>query len=134
MNKTLSALLIAVSAAVVLPACASSQGKVGTTQVTETATGPVAEVILKDYEIVMPESVPSGTVTFNITNAGSHDHNLSIDVGGTKKRMDADLKPGATGKLVVALTPGTYDVDCPIGLHSTMGMRRKLAVLGNKYE
>ena len=131
MNKSLSALLIAVSAAVVLSACSSSQGKVGTTQVTQTATGPVAEVILKDYEIVMPESVPSGTVTFNVTNAGSHDHNLSIDVGGTKKRMDADLKPGATGKLVVALTPGTYDIDCPVGMHATMGMRRKLAVLGD---
>jgi len=119
-------------AALILSACSSSQGKVGTTQVTQTAAGPVVEVILKDYEIVMPDSVPPGTVKFNITNAGTHDHNFQIDLSGTKKRLDADLKPGATGTLVVALASGTYDVVCPVSVHSTMGMRRKLIVPGNK--
>ncbi|HEX5070432.1 MAG TPA: cupredoxin domain-containing protein [Vicinamibacterales bacterium] len=127
-----AAVFMAAGAVIMLSACSSSQGKVGTTQVTETAAGPVAEVILKDYEIVMPESVPPGTVKFNITNAGSHDHNFQIEVGDTKKRLDADLKPGATGTLVVALTSGTYDVECPVGLHSTMGMRRKLMVPGGR--
>jgi plastocyanin len=124
--------LVAACAAILLSACSSSQGKVGTTQVTETAAGPVAEVILKDYEIVMPESVPPGTVKFNITNAGTHDHNFQIEVNGTRKHLDNDLKPGATGTLVVALTSGTYDVACPVGMHSTMGMRRKLTVPGSR--
>ena len=89
-------------------------------------------MILKDYEIVMPESVPPGTVKFNITNAGTHDHNFQIDMRGTKKRLDNDLKPGGTATLVVALTSGTYDIECPVGLHATMGMRRKLTVPGNR--
>jgi len=114
----------------VLASCASSQGKVGTTQVTPTVRGNAVEVILRDYEIVMPESVPAGEVTFNITNAGSHDHNLLIDLKGTKRRLDNDLKPGETHALIVPLSPGTYDVICPVGAHSTLGMRRKLTVTG----
>ena len=119
-------------AALILSACSSSQGKVGTTQVTQTAAGPVVEVILKDYEITMPDSVPPGTVKFNITNAGTHDHNFQIDLKGTKKRLDSDVKPGGTATLVVALTSGTYDVECPVGVHATMGMRRKLMVPGDR--
>jgi uncharacterized cupredoxin-like copper-binding protein len=127
-----AAVFVVACAAIMLSACSSSQGRVGTTQVTQTATGPVVEVILKDYEIVMPDSVPPGTVKFNITNAGSHDHNFQIDVGGTKKHLDSDVKPGGTATLVVALTSGTYDVICPVSVHSTMGMRRKLTVPGTR--
>jgi uncharacterized cupredoxin-like copper-binding protein len=124
--------LCAACAVVILVACSSSQGKVGTTQVTQTAAGPVVEVILKDYEIQMPDSVPPGTVKFNITNAGQHDHSFQIDVNGTKKSLEGGLKPGATGTLVVALASGTYDVICPVGVHATMGMRRKLMVPGSR--
>lgn len=125
-----ASLLAVAFAAVTLASCASSQGKVGTTQVTETAKGPAVEVILKDYEIVMPESVPAGTITFNITNAGSHSHNLEIDLRGTKRRLDHDLKPGDTKTLTVALTPGTYDVKCPVSFHAMRGMKRTLTVAG----
>jgi len=125
-----AAALVGAFAVIALASCASSQGKVGSTQVTPTAKGSVVEVILKDYEIVMPESVPSGEVTFNITNAGSHDHNLEIDLKGTKRRLDAALKPGETHALIVPLSPGTYDVLCPMTGHSALGMRRKLTVTG----
>ena len=128
-NRAALALASAI-AVVVLASCASSQGNVGTTQVTPTVRGSAVEVILKDYEIVMPESVPAGEVTFNITNAGSHDHDLEIDLRGTKRRLDKALKPGETGKLIVPLSPGTYDVECPVGAHEQRGMRRKLTVTG----
>lgn len=134
--NSLSKVATAVAAAlatVLLISCASSQGKTGTTQVTQTAKGPAVEVILKDYEIQMPDSVPSGDVTFNITNAGSHDHNFEIDLKGNKRRLDTVLKPGDSHTLTVSLTPGTYDVLCPVGLHSTMGMRRKLTVTGSSH-
>src|SRR4029453_11706789 len=124
--------LVATFAIVTLTSCASSQGKVGSTQVTPTTKGSAVEVILKDYEIQMPDSVPAGEVTFSITNAGAHSHNFEIDLRGTKRRMDNDLKPGETGKLIVALSSGTYDVQCPVGLHSTQGMRRKLTVSGQR--
>ena len=125
-----AALVAAACASVLLISCASSQGKTGTTQVTPTVKGSAVEVILKDYEIQMPESVPAGDVTFNVTNAGSHDHNFEIDLKGNKRRLDNDLKPGDSHTLTVSLTPGTYDVICPVSFHSTRGMRRKLTVTG----
>ena len=63
-----AAALAGAFAVIVLASCASSQGKVGSTQVTPTNKGSVVEVILKDYEIVMPESMPAGEATCNITN------------------------------------------------------------------
>ena len=132
--NTLGRAAAAIAAAlttVLLIGCASSQGKTGTTQVTQTAKGPAVEVILKDYEIQMPDTVPAGEVTFNITNAGSHDHNFEIDLKGGKRHLDSNLKPGDSRTLTVSLTPGTYDVVCPVSLHSTMGMRRKLTVSGS---
>jgi uncharacterized cupredoxin-like copper-binding protein len=124
------AALAAVFATIVLASCASSQGNIGTTQVTQTAKGFAVEVILKDYEIVMPESVPAGEITFNITNAGQHPHNLEVDVAGTNRRLDNDLKPGETHALIVPLSAGTYDIECPVALHAPRGMRRKLTVTG----
>ena len=122
--------LVGAAAVIVLVSCASSQGKVGSTQVTPTTKGSAVEVILKDYEIVMPDSVPAGEVTFNITNAGSHDHSLEIDLKGSKRRLDMPLRPGEMHALIVPLSPGTYDVQCPMTGHSTLGMRRKLTVTG----
>src|SRR5262245_708639 len=125
-----AAALAAAFATVLLISCASSQGKVGTTQVTQTAKGSAVEVILKDYEIQMPESVPAGEVTFNVTNAGSHDHNFEIELRGGKRSLGRVLKPGDTQTLTVGLTPGTYDVVCPVSFHATRGMRKKLTVTG----
>ena len=130
LNRAAVALAAALTT-VFLISCASSQGKTGTTQVTPTAKGAAVEVILKDYEIQMPESVPAGDVTFNITNAGSHDHNFEIDLKSGKRRLENDLKPGDSHTLTVNLTPGTYDVLCPVSFHSTRGMRRKLTVSGS---
>jgi len=128
------AALVAIVAAMVLTSCASSQGKTGATQVTPTARGAAVEVILKDYEILMPESVSAGEITFTVTNAGTHDHNFEVEVGSNnKRRIENGLKPGESKTLVVSLTPGTYSIECPVGLHSTQGMRRKLTVTGFQY-
>jgi uncharacterized cupredoxin-like copper-binding protein len=124
--------VVALVATVAMTACASSQGKTWTTQVTSTARGSTVEVILKDYEIVMPESVPAGEITFNITNAGGHPHNLEVELPGNKRRLDNDLKPGESRTLVVTMIPGTYSIECPVGLHSPQGMRRKLLVTGQQ--
>jgi hypothetical protein len=91
----------------------------------------VAEVILKDYEFRCRNPCRPGTVTFNVTNAGSHDHNLSIDVGGTKKKMDADLKPAPPASLSCAHA-STYDIDCPNRRARVRWGCGKLAVLGNQ--
>jgi uncharacterized cupredoxin-like copper-binding protein len=130
--RTYVVALVALLATIALASCASSQGKIGTTQVTPTARGSAVEVILKDYEILMPESVPAGEVTFSVTNAGNHFHDFEVEVNGQRRHVDNGVKPGETRTLVVALTPGTYSVECPVGMHEQRGMRRKLTVTGQR--
>jgi hypothetical protein len=123
-------ILVAAFAVVALAGCASSQGKVGATKITQTPNGIAVDVILRDYEIIMPESIPSGAVTFNIKNESGHVHNFKIEVNGTDRSLERNLGPGDSGALSVSLTPGEYGIDCPVGLHSMRGMRRTLTVTG----
>ena len=114
--------------ALVTTSCASSQGKVGGTQVTPTATGAQCDVNLKEYEILMPDSVPAGSVTFKVKNTGSHDHSFLIKGTGVDQGLGGPLKTGETKDLTVTLTAGTYDIECPVTGHAALGMRRKLTV------
>jgi hypothetical protein len=122
-----SVILLAL-AALTLVSCASSQGMVGGTRVTPTANGSLVEVNLTEHQILMPNSVPSGTVTFKVSNTGSHAHNLEIEVDDTDRKFETNLKPGETRELTVTLAPGSYDITCPVGAHAMLGMRRTLTV------
>ncbi len=66
-------------------------------------------------------SVPTGTVTFNIKNDGTVDHQFEIQGNGIDKHTD-NIAPGKTGKLTVNLTAGKYEVWCPIPGHKEAGM------------
>ncbi len=66
-------------------------------------------------------SVPTGTVTFNIKNDGTVDHQFEIQGNGIDKKTD-NIAPGKTGKLTVDLTAGKYEVWCPIPGHKEAGM------------
>jgi len=66
-------------------------------------------------------SVPTGTVTFNIKNDGTVDHQFEIQGNGIDKKTD-NIAPGKTGKLTVDLKAGKYEVWCPIPGHKEAGM------------
>ncbi len=111
-----------------LAACHSSQGKIGASQVLHSGEGTVVQVILKEYEIDMPDSLPAGPVTFRVTNSGHHDHTLRIEGAGLDSKIEPNLKGGESKDLQVTLVPGKYRITCPVGPHVSLGMRRTLTV------
>lgn len=130
-NQTMQRLvggLLGIACGTILMASCSSNGKVGGTQVTSTAAGATCDVNLKEYEILMPNTVPAGSVTFKVNNTGKHDHSFHIKGNGVEQGLGGDVKPGETKDMTVTLAAGTYDVDCPVTGHSALGMHRKLTV------
>ncbi len=90
-------------------------------------TGEVVDVTLTEFAIE-PDAltVPAGVpVTFNVVNAGSIDHDFSIDgVDGTTV-----IAAGASDTLEVpALSPGEYAVLCSVAGHDAAGMTASLTV------
>jgi uncharacterized cupredoxin-like copper-binding protein len=125
MSKCTIALL---STSLLLAACSSSQKATGNTTVTRTAAGTNVQVLLDEYKIHMPTTIPPGDVTFNIKNTGSHSHNIEINGQGVDAKLAHDLEPGQTADLHVKLAPGKYKVWCPVGPHANLGMRLELTV------
>jgi uncharacterized cupredoxin-like copper-binding protein len=119
-----------ITALLVLPlaACASSQNATGNTTYTRVGQGVQVQVLLDEYKIHMPTRIPSGEVTFNVKNTGSHTHCIEINGEGLDAKLIEDLKPGESADLHVTLAPGIYRVWCPVGPHAAMGMRLDLTV------
>jgi hypothetical protein len=72
------------------------------------------QVNVTDQELQMPESLPTGATTFQVTNAGSHEHSFGIVGPAGDKTLDKTLKPGETATLDMVLDEGTYRVYCPV--------------------
>ena len=90
----------------------------------------MVSVELVEFEIRMPEELPAGETTFEVTNAGTFPHNLEIEGQGVEAVLDANLEPGQSGTLEVELAAGTYEVYCPVGNHEAEGMRLEVTVTG----
>jgi len=71
-----------------------------------------------------------GTVRFVVHNTGKYRHALAIAGPGVKSKRTALIRPGRTAKLVVKLSPGTYELWCPVPGHAAQGMKAKLTVTG----
>jgi uncharacterized cupredoxin-like copper-binding protein len=68
-------------------------------------------------------SVPHGTVTFTVKNAGKVGHDFKI--GGKKTAV---LKPGKSAKLTVTLKAGKAAYLCTVPGHAAAGMKGTLTV------
>jgi uncharacterized cupredoxin-like copper-binding protein len=102
-----------------------------TTEGTPPAEGAAVEVVLTEFAIDMPTSVPAGTVSFDIANSGTMAHNFEVEGEGVEESLDEDLDPNQAETLTVELAPGTYTVYCPIGDHREQGMEVELEVTGS---
>ena len=88
----------------------------------------VVSVELVEFEIRMPDELPAGETTFEVTNAGETEHNFEIEGQGIEEAFEENLQPGETRSMTVDLEPGTYEVYCPVGNHAAQGMRLELTV------
>jgi uncharacterized cupredoxin-like copper-binding protein len=68
-------------------------------------------------------SVPHGTVTFTLKNAGKVGHDFKI--GGKKTPV---VSPGKTAKLTVTLKAGKQAYSCTVPGHAAAGMKGTLKV------
>ena len=109
-------------------ACASSQKSTNGTTYTKTSSGSIVQVDLDEYHIHMPTAFPGPMVTFHITNTGAHDHSFKISGNGISQQLTSDLKPGQYADMSATLTPGQYDVICPLLGHADLGMRLVVTV------
>lgn len=92
---------------------------------------PGVDVVPGEWALVPSvEVAPPGTVTFRYRNLGTVPHALRIRTpgsGGDRLEWRSEtVAPGEPGLLVVELSEGTYEVDCPVedgyGEHNELGM------------
>jgi len=88
------------------------------------------EVTLTEFAIApVTLSAPVGTVTLQVTNAGSQVHDLKIPSLG---KATPHLAPGRSGTLELGqVAAGTYEVFCSIPGHIESGMKATLVVGGS---
>jgi uncharacterized cupredoxin-like copper-binding protein len=72
----------------------------------------------------------SGAYAFHAVNNGQVTHSLEIEGNGVEQKLASELQPGASGDLTVALTPGTYEIYCPVDGHKDMGMKGEITIGG----
>jgi uncharacterized cupredoxin-like copper-binding protein len=63
-----------------------------------------------------------------IVNAGKERHSIEIEGNGLEAGLSAPLSRGDQTRWEVTLTPGTYEVYCPVNDHQEKGMTTRLVV------
>lgn len=114
------------AAVAVLAAVVALRG--GTAQAVEEA-GAEPETVaftLTEFAIDGPAQIAAGDVTFEVSNAGSAVHNLSVEGGPATP----DLSAGEEATLDMgALDPGTYVIFCSVAGHREAGMEATFEVV-----
>lgn len=90
------------------------------------AASTTIRVSEKEYSIKLSKgSLPRpGTVTFDVKNAGTMEHNFRIN--GKQTRL---IQPGKTARLTVAFKKkGHYHYICAVPGHAALGMKGVLTV------
>jgi uncharacterized cupredoxin-like copper-binding protein len=97
------------------------------------AQSAVVAVRLTEFQIEMPTTLPAGLTTFSVTNAGQMEHNFEIEPAleeedPVEEPLPPNLQPGETRTIQVELTPGIYEVECPLSDHAELGMELQVTV------
>jgi uncharacterized cupredoxin-like copper-binding protein len=113
------------------PTTAPTTTTAQTTTTVPTSTLPVGtaqttvQVGMFEYRFELSQTtIPSGQVTFVITNKGAEVHNFSIN-GVHSGKM---LSPGQSETYTVALPAGTYTDVCDVPFHADRGMTGQFTV------
>jgi len=73
-------------------------------------------------------TVPAGSVTFSVRNAGTEEHEFEIFKGEAVVDEIEGLVPGLTKELTVTLEAGSYTYVCKLNGHDQLGMKGTLTV------
>ncbi len=94
------------------------------------------EVELGSFYIDMPETIPAGPVTLEVTNVSNMPHTIAIEGNGETITMPVTLVPAGPTSATweIDLAPGTYTIWCPIGAHRDQGMEITITVEGEASE
>ena len=87
---------------------------------------------LSEWKVELSQgTIPAGSVTFSVTNAGTIPHAFEVEGEGVEQETTV-IQPGSSATLQLTLKPGTYDVYCPVGedSHKHLGMETHLKVVG----
>ena len=90
------------------------------------------EATLAEWSVSLAQdSVGAGAIAFNVRNAGSVVHRFEVE-GNGEEWASEDINPGDDVTMSLTLTPGVYEVYCPIVTdgesHRAMGMTTALHV------
>ncbi len=88
-------------------------------------------VTLSEFKLaVSRDTVHAGAVTFKVSNEGAMNHGFFVRGPGVAKGT-REIAKGESASLTVTLTPGTYDVYCPLadGSHKIAGMAKTIVVV-----
>ena len=94
-------------------------------------TAPAGSVAVRemDFMITVPSSVPSGSVTFAVNNAGPTPHQFTVeDSSGRAVGATPVLSPNTSTTLTLTLQPGTYTYLCALPGHASLGMHGMFTV------
>jgi len=110
-----------------------SESEPTTTQpVTEEEPSQIVAVTESEWKITLDKKeIKAGKVKFIITNDGPRfPHALRIVNTATGKGVgdQASVNQDEVDSLVVTLTPGTYEIYCPLSGHKEKGMKTTLKV------
>ena len=96
-----------------------------------TSRGTTVKVTEREYRISLStKSLPAGTVTFSVHNAGHVAHALNLSGAGLRTTHVAAIAPGKTRSLTVKLKGGTLSLWCPLPGHASLGMKASLKLQG----
>jgi len=88
---------------------------------------PVAVTENEFHVILASKTLPAGTYTFVVKNAGKIQHDLAVQ-GGAVNAKTPLINPGSTAKVTVKLPAGAYTLYCTVAGHKAAGMVAKLTV------
>ena len=109
---------------IVVAALMASNG--GGSSATAESAATTVDVSLSEFKISGTLTAPAGEVSLKVTNAGTVQHNLSVEGTGATTKM---LNPGESETLALgALAEGSYKVICTVPGHKDSGMTADLVI------
>src|SRR5690606_10635685 len=78
--------------------------------------GDTVNITLTASEIQIPDTLPAGSTTFNITNTGNEQFDFEITGQGVEAMLEKPVQPGESESLTVDLKPGKYTVKTEDGM------------------